>query len=598
VWVALATLLLAGAGLGVRRLAGSSGTSAPLEAVKFAPLTTIGRVAADNSVAISRDGKMVAYMVDDGDRASLWVRQAEVPTSARLLVQSASQAWVCDPVFSPDGNDLYYEKEEKTEYGIYRMPVLGGPATKVLDGLVFRISFSPDGRRMAFFRYLPDSTDEALMVANADGSEERRLIPEPFRRAFTAAWSPDDQLIACDLTSFADGEWYDDEDHANTQIVLVRVADGTQSVLTHLPDGSSVGNLAWLPDGSGLVASAFQVSTSKYQLWRISYPGGEVRRLTDDLSSYEDVGISQQTGALVATRVEETSGIWVGPGDDASRAKRIVAGLSRQADWGQVFWTPDDKVLYLSPGPERLALWTADADGGSVKQITDGTFDVNYMAVSPDGRYVVFAGNPAGAPGLWRMEHDGSNLTRLVDGWVKSLSFSPDGRWVVYTKVDRSATKPVGSLWKVSIEGGQPVQLVEPKVLLRYPAVSPDGERVACLYLDGNLEGDEASAARIAIFPYSGGEPLELFDVPPSALLDNARLRLRWSRDGRSVLYVDTHDRVSNIWAQPIEGGPARQVTNFTTDYIYAFDWSRDGSTLAVSRASLNGDVVLVSGVR
>ena len=67
--------------------------------------------------------------------------------------------------------------------------------------------------------------------------------------------------------------------------------------------------------------------------------------------------------------------------------------------------------------------------------------------------------------------------------------------------------------------------------------------------------------------------------------------------DGRALTYVETRDGVSNIWGQPIEGGPPKQLTDFKSDLIFSFDWSRDG-TLACARGTQNADVVLISGFR
>jgi hypothetical protein len=50
---------------------------------------------------------------------------------------------------------------------------------------------------------------------------------------------------------------------------------------------------------------------------------------------------------------------------------------------------------------------------------------------------------------------------------------------------------------------------------------------------------------------------------------------------------------VSNIWGQPVAGGPPQQVTHFTSDEIFKFDWSPDGR-LALSRGSEPIDAVLI----
>jgi len=71
---------------------------------------------------------------------------------------------------------------------------------------------------------------------------------------------------------------------------------------------------------------------------------------------------------------------------------------------------------------------------------------------------------------------------------------------------------------------------------------------------------------------------------------------LRWSADGRSLTYINNHAGVENVWAQPIDGGAARSITNFTDSRILSFDWSRDGNLVA-SRGVVTSDVVLITDV-
>ncbi|MFS8086178.1 MAG: hypothetical protein ACMG6H_11165 [Acidobacteriota bacterium] len=55
---------------------------------------------------------------------------------------------------------------------------------------------------------------------------------------------------------------------------------------------------------------------------------------------------------------------------------------------------------------------------------------------------------------------------------------------------------------------------------------------------------------------------------------------------------------VTNIWSQPIDGGPPKQLTDFKSDLIFRFDWSRDGKWLAVARGNISSDVVLINDLK
>jgi Tol biopolymer transport system component len=73
---------------------------------------------------------------------------------------------------------------------------------------------------------------------------------------------------------------------------------------------------------------------------------------------------------------------------------------------------------------------------------------------------------------------------------------------------------------------------------------------------------------------------------------------LRWTADNRAIIYVLTRNGVSNLWAQPLDGSAPKQLTNFTSDLIFAFDFSRGGRQLALSRGTRSSDVVLISNFK
>lgn len=72
---------------------------------------------------------------------------------------------------------------------------------------------------------------------------------------------------------------------------------------------------------------------------------------------------------------------------------------------------------------------------------------------------------------------------------------------------------------------------------------------------------------------------------------------IQWSPDGRALTYVDVRKGVPNIWSQPVDGSPPRQITDFTSDLIYSFAWSRSGD-LALARGAWNSDAVLIRNFR
>jgi Tol biopolymer transport system component len=183
------------------------------------------------------------------------------------------------------------------------------------------------------------------------------------------------------------------------------------------------------------------------------------------------------------------------------------------------------------------------------------------------------------------MDIDGSNLRQLTGIGDENPHVSPDGRWVIF----QSWGAPALSLWKVSIDGGEPGRLTN--YLSSDPVFSPDGNRIAFIYYDEEVT---PKRWRNAVIPASGGvRPVKLFDRP------NFRYQhVQWTPDGRHLSYVGPPAVPSNIWLQPVEGGEPRKLTDFKSDTIYRHVWSPDRKSLALARGAETVDVVLLTDGR
>ena len=177
------------------------------------------------------------------------------------------------------------------------------------------------------------------------------------------------------------------------------------------------------------------------------------------------------------------------------------------------------------------------------------------------------------------MDAQGSNPVRLTDeADIAAPQCSPDGEWVLYMRgysalrlpIIGGVPDPVGSSnsWGVR--------------------VSPNGKFIA------NVAWWYGSSKplRIQILPFGGGAALYEFDWPGIAG------EPRWKPDSRAIQYVLTRDGVSNIWEHGFTDSAPKQVTNFKSDMIFDFDWSRDGKRLALTRGSTKTDLVTISNFR
>lgn len=569
VYLTFAVLLMAGIGFGFYRYSDRSSINNPFESVKITRITDSGKVG--DVVALSRDGKWLVYSIREGDKASVWLKQVAIPDSNTQIVPPAPVKYR-GFAFSPDGNYLYYTIEEGalSNCTLYQMPVLGGgTARKLMSGINGGISFSPDGKQITYGVEDLANDESILMVANADGTNQRRLVMLKGNDEIGSSrgrWSPDGKSIAVFVGT---------NNPLTRELATVSVATGEITRLkTHR--FSEFGLWEWLPDGKGFVVLAREDPAHNNSFWLISYPSEEAQKLTNDRNDvYSWMSLAADANILATVQSSVTANIWIAPVGDAARATQVNAGSSNQV--GEPQWTPDGKLVYTRGLGDSQDIYLIDPQGGSPKRLTS-----NYInrapRVSPDGRSIVYTSFQAGAPSIWRMDIDGSNPKQLTTEFSINPSISPNGQEIIY-EVGVDTLR----VWKVGIDGGQPVQLTDQES--RQPVFSPDGKHFACLWWD-----DPNSPPKIAIIPSTGGKPVKTYALKGEGY--------RWMPDGRSLAYFVRQDGVANIWSQPIDGGAPKQITNFTSDGIVSFDFSRDGKHIAFTRMTGTSDVVLISGFR
>jgi len=565
--IVLITLLVVLGGIGIAVIKFWRKADRPPPAITIQRLTGNGKV---SQAAISPDGKFLAYAQNEGSEQSLWVKQITTNSNVQVIAPAVFQGY-SDLSFGPDGSYIYFagRNTENPVSTIFRVPTFGGSVSKVmLNGSV--PSFSPDGKQFVFGRWDDKTTETALFVANADGSNERKLISLFKTKYFNSlpVWSPDGKLIACSIG--------DDERLGSKQtLVVVGVLDGALKELSEYK-WDVIASVVWLPDMSGLVFSADDDGGGEgtFKLWQISYPGGESRRLTQDLTSYANISLTADGKALVAIERESTSNIWVSPNADVNAAIPVATG--KDVSRG-ISWTPDKRVVYVSTGSGKPEVWIMNSDGSNQKQLTNDGRIKYTPVVSSDGRYIVYGTSQGGAD-LWRINLDGNNPTLLTDksGDEGDPDISPDGKWIIYSRWYAGKQ----TLWRLPIDGGEAKQLTD--YSSTEPNVSPDGKHIACYFLD------EKNIFRLGIVPFEGGAPIKTLTLPPYVYVD---MSPKWMPDGLGITYVDRQ----NLWLLPIDGSAAKQLTDYKQGRLYRREWTRDGKQVAIVRGESTNDVVMIT---
>lgn len=569
----LAAFLAAGVGFGVYKFAEDRKANVSFESANFSRVTSSSKAV---TTAISPDGKWLVYANGDEEQQSLWLQQVSISGSNTQIVPPAAVDFT-GVAFSPDGNYVYYTVLEvgASTGTLYQIPVLGGAARKLFNGISGKVSFSPDGKQITYFSQ--EEGETRLMIGNADGTDQRQLTTrrgnELFADLFDSpapSWSPDGKTIATPVGT-----------HKPKSLSIAAVSPQTgEMTIFSAQKFVAAYSLEWLPDGSSLLLMASE-GVAYPKIWQIAYPSGEAQILSNDFYTYKSLSLTADASVVATIRGVMIQNIWIAPADDTARVWQVTTGSDRSF---APSWTPDRKLVYARGSGGNNDIYIVDSRQGAIpKQLTANAGSNHTPAVSPDGQFIVFRSTRTGFDALWRMDIDGGNLKQLTGNNDASPSFSPDGREVVYDSFANKST-----IWRVGIDGGQPVQLTDKESSL--PRFSPDGKQLVCLYQD-----DPKSPVKMAILASAGGSPVKSFALPKGfyTLAD-----VRWMPDGRSIVYGITKGGVTNLWAQPVDGGAPKQITNFTSDIVYSFDFSRDGKQITFSRGSIPSDVILISGFK
>jgi Tol biopolymer transport system component/predicted Ser/Thr protein kinase len=537
-----------------------------LQNMQITKLTDNGKAA---GVAISPDGQYVVYVLRDAEKQSLRVQNVATRSDVQVLAPDLVE--FAGVTFSPDGNYIYFVRSDKSTSQfryLYQMPVLGGTARQLIRDIDAPIDFSPDGKQFVFQRGVPEHQTIEVRIAQADGSGERLLAALPANTVFQygPTWSPDGKTIA--IAALGIGQ------DVNWGLTTINVADGKVRQLLPL-GGRFVGRPIWMPDGDALAATVGETTLGRGQLQSVAYPSGEMHRFTNDLSDYSAaLDITRDGKMLAVIQRTRVSDVWTVPSTDAAQARQVTSG---EQVYATIVPGPAGKILAQGLNGD---LWLMNPDGSDKNNVVPQAH--NLLSASSCGdRYLIFDRYLEGRIQLWRTDADGSNAIRKLDD-VEYADCSPDGKWIYYFVKEK--------LYRMPPEGGTPTEVLAVPGAPRAWAVrvSPDGNRVAYLY----QEGDPIPMPKLAVGSVDSGT-LQFKSPAPIGYAG-----LRWAPSGKALQYLLTRNGSTNLWEQPLTGGEPRQVTNFPSGRIFDFSWSRDGKQLLLTKGNQSSDVILIRNFR
>ena len=570
---ALALLALGAIGFGVTkwiRARRSPAAQIEYSAMKIQPLTFTGNVTVS---AISPDGKYLVHVTREEGESTLKVRQIATGTDVAIL--GPTLKGINTAVFSPEGDYVYYTQRDRetgaSTSGLYQIPALGGTPHKLVHDVNSPVAFSPDGNQIAYMRGQLGIGENHLLIANRDGTGERRLaaykrVDAPRR----PAWSPDGKKIVTQMVDLDAGyrAWLSETDVATRKVRKIGVP------------WRDMTDVQWMPDGRSIAMTATDLESKRSQLWLQPYPEGAPVRLTNDANDYYAASITADGRSIAAVQqIWDIEFVAVRPNDPSS-----VAPLVRKSN-NQIAVVSVARTGAIVCGFRTTAndveVGLIDGPGQALRPLTSGKRSWDPV-VSADGRTIVFTSDLGDrGPHIFAIDADGSRRRQITNGKGEhSASVSGDGRIFSYVNADNE-------LWIANIDGGS-ARRISNRVQAQRPVLSADGKLV--VFVEWPANGGPTSLPSVKVVPVDGGDPL--LELP-----DNAGWYFRFHPNGQELLATRGSRGATNIWSIPLRGGEPVQLTTFEKGGIWSFDLMPDGR-LAIVRAQSRTDLVLITDFR
>jgi serine/threonine protein kinase/Tol biopolymer transport system component len=545
-------------------------------------LTANGQI---GEAALSPDGRFLIFsQTEEGGAQRLLLRNIKDNINRQLL--PARNVLYKEIIFSRDGNSVYLllnENHDRADSNLYRMPSLGGLLERVPINVASSFDLSPKGDSLAFIRTLSDGRN-GLSIVDVGSGEERLLATRNEPNGFLTgglAWA-DQQTIIC-------GASYTDQAGVRYEsLVAVGVDDGAERTMSP-KRWKSIGKIASLSSGAGLALLGVAADEQEEQLWIVS-SSGDARQVTSDFHEYSGLSVSRDGRRIAAVKVEDPLDIWIASSSDFTRMEQITNGRGR---YFSASWLPDGQIVADSQVDGDDAIWKLTPNGHNAVQLTPKKGHYYTPVSAPDGQRLIVQGLRDGVSNLWRInsgsgpggEPGRQEAVQLTHGSTDANpQLSPDGRWVFY----ESFVGERWAIWRTSIDSGSPQLFLASSIShLNSPTISPDGQFAAIR--ETNLKSRKS---QIIVASINSRTPSLTFDLPATA-----GDVIRWAEGGFDITYVDNRSGASEIWSQPIGGGPPRQLTKFGAGVIQSFVWSKDGRRLMVTRGVKTRDAVLISEV-
>ncbi len=489
----------------------------------------------------------------------IWVANEDGSNPQRLTVHKARDVY---PRFSPDGKWIAFSSNRYGNYDVFVIPAEGGLPKQLTfhSAQDIVVDWTPDSKRVLFqsSRGLMYPGIPNLYEVSIDGGLERPVSTD---WGYWGSYSQDGSKLAFNRHpmvwwrqhyrgSYAADLWVMDVKGKK----FTHLADGDYKGNYFWPLYASDGNIYFVSDRLGdeshIKPGSREVLKSTNNIWKIPESGGHAVQVTHhaggrlffpSISSdgktivYEqDFGIwklDTKTGKSTPIKINivsddkenevetitvhnDTEGYDLSPSSkraavsvhgeifsiatDRGDIQRVTQSFSREGDPA---WSPDAKwIAFVSDKSGQEEVWMAHEDGTGLKKLSEGDGEKQAIQWAPDSKSLIYSGSDHK---LYRYDLESGKATVIASGEASNIQgarFSPDGKWVAYSKLDHDLRPHV---YVAPSTGGNEKRVGNSDLLFSEtsPSWTPDGKRL--VFLAGLAQAGSATLRRAFVQLYS-----------------------------------------------------------------------------------------------
>jgi serine/threonine protein kinase/Tol biopolymer transport system component len=509
------------------------------------------------SVAISPDGRTVAYVATANRQSRLWLRTLQ-STDARPLTGTEGAQ---NPFWSPDSRSIAFFADNKLK----RIDIDGG-GTRVLTNVYRGTGGAWNQHGVIMFASLGDPISR-ISDTGGETAELKGLVQEGSN--FTPRFLPDGRHF----------------------LYYVRGSQNARGVYVGDLDGTSPSRRLFDADaGAAYTASGYLLFVRERTLFAQRFHAGRLEltgtpfRVAEHSTTCTCLGLSVSDNGSIAYRSIATPPqrqfIWF---DRSGKEVGKVADSSMSTP----SLSPDGQrvVGYRgNPVDGNVDVWTLDVRRGVFTRMTSDPGDDVAPVWSPDGAQIAFSSNRRGTHDIFRIPASAGARETLVlrtDAEKSVSDWSPNGRFLVFDSHD---SKRSTDIWAVSLDKpGEPFPVAQTSFDEYRAQFSPDGNWVA-------FQSDESGRDEIYVQPFPGGGN-------KWPISNTGGAEVRWRRDGKEIFYVGLDGRLMAVpiafgSSGPVPGNPVALfepplgTTIQQADFRHQYTAASDGQRFLVATVS------------